>query len=58
MMWLDPEVAARINTMEISPLQEFWIVKRKPAGIGQKIGWDTIWKTPRPSQENRPWNAT
>jgi len=35
LMWLDPDVAARINTMEISSRQEFWIVKRKPAGRGQ-----------------------
>src|SRR5215469_13642084 len=48
MMWLDPEVAARINTMEISPLQEFWIVKRKPAGRGQKTRWDIYLEDPTP----------
>jgi hypothetical protein len=51
-MWLDPEVAARINTMEISALQEFWIVKRKPAGRGQQTRWDIYLEdpTPRPGE--------
>jgi hypothetical protein len=48
LMWLDPEVAARITTMEILPLQEFWIVKRKPAGRGQKTRWDIYLEDPTP----------
>jgi hypothetical protein len=48
LMWLDPDVAARINTMEISPCQEFWIVKRKPAGRGQKTRWDIYLEDPTP----------
>src|SRR5215469_2375700 len=54
MMWLDPEVAARINTMEISPLQEFWIVKRKPAGRGQKTRWDIYLEDPTPLPGESP----
>src|SRR5215469_10092657 len=48
LMWLDPDVAARIHNMEISPLQEFWIVKRKPAGRGQKVRWDIYLEDPTP----------
>ena len=54
LMWLDPDVAARINTMEISPLQEFWIVKRKPAGRGQKITWDIYLEDPTPLPGESP----
>jgi hypothetical protein len=54
LMWLDPEVAARINTMEISPLQVFWIVKRKPAGRGQKTRWDIYLEDPTPLPGESP----
>jgi hypothetical protein len=48
LMWLDPDVAGRINMMAISPGQEFWIVKRKPAGRGQKTRWDIYLEDPTP----------
>jgi hypothetical protein len=54
LMWLDPDVAARINTMEISPRQEFWIVKRKPAGRGQKTRWDIYLEDPTPLAGESP----
>src|SRR5215475_8525690 len=54
LMWLDPDVAARINTMEISPLREFWIVKRKPAGRGQKTRWDIYLEDPTPLPGESP----
>jgi hypothetical protein len=48
LMWLDPELAARINTMEISALQEFWIVKR------QKTRWDIYLEDPTPRPGESP----
>jgi hypothetical protein len=54
LMWLDPDVAARINTMEISPSQEFWIVKRKPEGRGQKTRWDVYLEDPTPLAGESP----
>ena len=54
LMWLDPEVAARINTMGISPFQEFWIVKRKPVGRGQKTRWDIYLEDPTPLAGESP----
>jgi hypothetical protein len=54
LMWLDPDVAARINTMEISPRQEFWIVKRKPAGRSQKTRWDIYLEDPTPLAGESP----
>jgi hypothetical protein len=54
LMWLDPDVAARINTMEISPRQEFWIVKRRPAGRGQKTRWDIYLEDPTPLAGESP----
>jgi hypothetical protein len=47
-MWLDPDVAARIKTMGMLPGQEFWIVKRKPAGRGQKTRWNIYQEDPTP----------
>jgi hypothetical protein len=47
-------VAARINTMEISPRQEFWIVKRRPAGRGQKTRWDIYLADPTPLPGESP----
>jgi hypothetical protein len=54
LMWLDPDVAARINTMEISPRQEFWVVKRKPAGRTQKTRWDIYLEDPTPLAGESP----
>jgi hypothetical protein len=48
LVWLDPDVAARINTMGIPPRQDFWIVKRKPAGKARRPDGISTWKTPRP----------
>jgi hypothetical protein len=53
-MFLDPDVAARIKTMGILPGQEFWIVKRKPAGRGQKIRWDLYQEDPTPLAGESP----
>jgi hypothetical protein len=53
-MFLDPDVAARINTMAILPGQEFWIVKRKPAGKGQKTRWDIYQENPTPLAVESP----
>lgn len=54
LMWLDPDVAAGINTMGIPPRQEFWIVKRKPAGRGQKTRWDIYLEDPTPLTGESP----
>ena len=54
LMWLDPDMAARINTMAISPRQEFCIVKRKPAGRGQKTRWDIYLEDPTPLEGESP----
>jgi hypothetical protein len=54
LMWLDPDVAARINTMAIPPQQEFWIVKREPAGRGQKTRWDIYLEDPTPLAGESP----
>jgi len=48
LMWLDPDVAARINMMAIPPRQDFWIVKRKPASRSQKTRWDIYLEDPTP----------
>jgi hypothetical protein len=53
-MFLDPDVAARIKTMGMLPGQEFWIVKRKPAGRGQKTGWDIYQEDPTPLAGESP----
>jgi hypothetical protein len=54
LMWLDPDVAARINMMAISPHQEFWIVKRKPDGRGQRTRWDIYLEDPTPLAGESP----
>jgi hypothetical protein len=54
LMWLDPDVAARINTMGIPPRQDFWIVKRKPDGRGQKTRWDIYLEDPTPLAGESP----
>jgi hypothetical protein len=54
LMWLDPDVAARINTMGIPPRQEFWIVKRKPGGRSQKTRWDIYLEDPTPLAGESP----
>jgi len=54
LMWLDPDVAARIHTMGIPPRREFWIVKRKPAERGQKIRWDIYLEDPTPLAGESP----
>jgi hypothetical protein len=53
-MFLDPDVAARIRTMGMLPGQEFWIVKRKPAGRGQKTRWDIYQEDPTPLAGESP----
>jgi hypothetical protein len=53
-MFLDPDVAARIKTMGMLPGQEFWIVKRKPAGRGQKTRWDIYQEDPTPLAGESP----
>lgn len=50
----NPDVATRINTMAIPPQREFWIVKRKPAGRGQKTRWDIYLEDPTPLAGESP----
>ena len=42
-MYLDGEVAAKINLLEIRPNERFWICKRKSMGKGSRVTWD-VWR--------------
>jgi len=53
-MFLDPDVAAKINLMEIQPRQDFWVCKLKPAGKGQKTRWDVYLENPTPEAGETP----
>jgi hypothetical protein len=50
-MWLDPEVAQKINLAEIQPHQVFWLCKRRGAGKGAKTRWDLYLEDPTPRSE-------
>jgi hypothetical protein len=50
-MWLDPEVAQKINLAEIQPHQVFWLCKRRGAGKGGKTRWDLYLEDPTPKAE-------
>jgi hypothetical protein len=49
-MFLDPDVAAKINALEVAPGEEFLICKQRPNGKGAK----TIWKVWRPEDQRVP----
>jgi hypothetical protein len=54
LMFLDPEIAAKIKNMGIPHQQEFWICKRKPAGRGQHARWDVYLEDPTPHPQETP----
>ena len=50
-MWLDPDVAAKITLAEIQPHQVFWLCKRRGAAKGSKTRWDLYLEDPTPQPE-------
>ena len=45
-MFLAPDVAAKISMAEIQPRQEFWLCKRRPARKGEKLQWSLYLEDP------------
>jgi hypothetical protein len=47
-MFLEKDVAQKVNLADVLPGQKFWICKHRPASRGAKVRWDVYLEDPTP----------